>query len=41
MIQIIELRQGKIAKTTSWYAAPFEAPAWRAEYVERFSPPGA
>ncbi len=38
MIQIIELRQGKIARTTSWYAAPFEAPAWRAELVERFSP---
>ena len=41
MIQIIELRQGKIAKTMSWYAAPFEAPAWRAGYVERFSPTGA
>ena len=41
MIQIVELRQGKIAKTTSWFAAPFEAPAWRAEYVERFSPLGA
>ncbi len=41
MIQIIELRQGKIAKTTSWYAAPFEAPAWRAGFVERFSPPDA
>ena len=38
MIQIIELRQGKIARTTSWYAAPFEAPAWRAGFVERFSP---
>lgn len=41
MIQIVELRQGKIAKTTSWFAAPFEAPAWRAEFVERFSPLGA
>ncbi len=40
MIQIIELRQGKIARTTTWYAAPFEAPAWRAGFVERFSPPG-
>ena len=36
IIQIIELRQGKIARTTTWYAAPFEAPAWRTPFVERF-----
>lgn len=36
MIQIVELRQGKVAKTTSWFAAPFEAPEWRAPFVERF-----
>lgn len=41
MIQIVELRQGKIATTTSWFAAPFEAPEWRAPYVERFRPLGA
>lgn len=41
MIQIVELRQGKIAKTTSWFAAPFEAPAWRAQFVERFPALGA
>jgi len=35
MVTIIELRNGKIAKSVSWYAAPFEAPAWRAQYVER------
>ena len=39
MIAIIELRAGKIAKTTTWYAAPFEAPAWRAPFVERFASP--
>lgn len=39
-IQIVELRQGKIAKTTSWFAAPFEAPEWRAPFVERFAPLG-
>ena len=39
MISIVELRDGKIAKTTSWYAAPFEAPEWRAPYVERFDSP--
>lgn len=41
MIQIVELRQGKIAKTTSWFAAPFEAPEWRAQFVERFPALGA
>jgi len=41
MVQIVELRQGKIAKTTSWFAAPFEAPAWRAPFVERFPALGA
>jgi ketosteroid isomerase-like protein len=41
MIAIIELRDGKIAKSTTWYAAPFEAPAWRAPFVERFTPPGS
>ena len=40
MVAIIELRGGKVAKSTSWYAAPFDAPEWRAPYVERFSPGG-
>src|SRR6476646_2267857 len=39
MIAIIELRAGKIARVTTWYAAPFEAPEWRAPFVERFSSP--
>jgi ketosteroid isomerase-like protein len=39
MIAIIELRAGKIAKMTTWYAAPFDAPDWRAPLVERFSSP--
>ena len=38
MIAIIELRNGKVAKSTTWYAAPFDAPEWRAPYVERFTP---
>lgn len=41
MLMIIELRQGKIAKTTSWYAVPFEAPEWRARFVERVPALGA
>lgn len=36
MVSIIELRQGKIAKATTWYAASFGAPDWRAPFVERF-----
>jgi ketosteroid isomerase-like protein len=39
IIAMIELRDGKIARTTTWYAPPFEAPEWRAPYVERFDPP--
>ena len=41
MISIMELRAGKIAKTTTWYAQPFEAPAWRAPFVERYPALGA
>jgi len=36
MIALVELRDGRVAKATTWYAAPFEAPAWRAPFVERF-----
>ena len=35
VITIAELRGGRIAKTTTWYAQPFEAPEWRAPFVER------
>jgi ketosteroid isomerase-like protein len=35
VISLIELRDGKINKMTSYFAAPFEAPAWRAPYVEQ------
>jgi SnoaL-like domain len=41
IIQIVELRQGKVAKTTTWFAAPFDAPDWRAPFVERFPRLGA
>jgi hypothetical protein len=30
-----ELRDGKIWKDTRYYAEPFEAPQWRAQWVER------
>ena len=35
VISILELRDQLIWKVTSFFAAPFEAPAWRAEWVER------
>jgi len=34
-ISLIEVRDGKIAKITDYFGAPFEAPAWRAPYVEK------
>lgn len=32
---IFEFRDGKIARETAYWADPFEAPAWRAEWVQR------
>jgi ketosteroid isomerase-like protein len=34
-VGIIELRDGKIARNTEYFANPFEAPEWRKQYVER------
>ncbi len=34
-VSLIELRDGKINRITSYFGAPFEAPAWRAPYVEK------
>ena len=34
-IQFAVLRDGKIEQITSYFGAPFEAPAWRAPYVDR------
>ncbi len=36
-----ELRDGKISKMTEYFANPFEAPAWRADFVERMEPANA
>jgi hypothetical protein len=38
---VVEFRDGKIWKETRYYAEPFEAPAWRAEWVERIEEPVA
>ena len=37
-VGIGELRDGKIAKMTEYFANPFEAPAWRADFVEKMEP---
>lgn len=37
-VGIGELRDGKVAKMTEYFANPFEAPAWRSEFVEKTEP---
>jgi len=37
-VGIGELRDGKVSKMTEYFANPFEAPAWRANIVERMEP---
>ena len=34
-VAIVELRDGKIVKQTTFFASTFEAPSWRARWVER------
>ncbi len=35
VVLILELRDGRIWRDTRYYAEPFEAPEWRAQWVER------
>ena len=37
MAVLVELRGGKIAKTTEIYGAPFDPPQWRAQWVEHMT----
>ena len=37
-VGIGEAHDGKITKMTEYFANPFEAPAWRADFVERMEP---
>jgi hypothetical protein len=37
-VGIGELRDGKIVRETEYFANPFEAPAWRADFVEKMEP---
>jgi ketosteroid isomerase-like protein len=32
---VFELRDGKIARETAYWSEPFDAPEWRAQWVER------
>ena len=34
-VSIMEFREGKVARETQYFAAPFEAAAWRSQWVER------
>lgn len=34
-VSIFEFRDGKILRETDYFAQPFEAPGWRAQWVER------
>ena len=35
IVAIVELHEGKMLRETRYYAEPFEAPEWRAQWVER------
>ncbi len=37
-VSIGELRDGAVIRVTEYFANPFEAPAWRADFVERMDP---
>jgi ketosteroid isomerase-like protein len=37
-VGIAEFKDGKLAKMTEYFANPFEAPAWRADFVEKMEP---
>jgi limonene-1,2-epoxide hydrolase len=34
-VSIFEIKDGKIVKETDYFAAPFEAPQWRAQWVQK------
>jgi hypothetical protein len=34
-VSIMEIREGKVVKETDYFAEPFDAPQWRAQWVRR------
>jgi ketosteroid isomerase-like protein len=37
VVALLQLRDGRVHRETWYFGAPFEAPAWRAAWVERMS----
>jgi hypothetical protein len=37
LVALLQLRGGKVYRETWYFAAPFDAPAWRAAWVERMA----
>jgi hypothetical protein len=37
-VSILEVRNEHVEKETDYFAEPFPAPGWRAQWVERFTP---
>jgi ketosteroid isomerase-like protein len=37
-VSVGEVRDGKIARVTDYFANPFPAPAWRADFVDKMEP---
>ena len=38
MCAVVEFKDGKVMKETDYFAYPFEAPEWRAQWVEKMEP---
>ena len=36
-VSIMEFREGKVVHETQYFAGPFEAPAWRSQWVQRIA----
>ena len=36
-VSIMEFRNGKVVHETQYFADPFEAPAWRSQWVQRIA----
>jgi ketosteroid isomerase-like protein len=34
-VSVIELRDGKVVRETDYFAQPFQAPQWRAQWIQR------
>jgi ketosteroid isomerase-like protein len=37
LTSIVEFRDGRIVRQTDYFGGPFEAPAWRSQWVERMT----